>query len=191
MRLHGDPTLFGDPADFAIEAGVEPDLTPPSPVWGHMRVWCGGIPLGDIDDRHCGLYLPYLNFRSRARSLDELWDENLTGLSDREIWNFLDGRLYGFHGDVEIEDDRTLDEVDADMVRYGKFNFLTNWGEQFDGYKSFLLCPPGKPLRVLCRRLPERIGLGLDVSRAGFTAASRAFVRWFEEQERRLRPQRE
>ena len=43
--------LFGNPADFAIEAGVEPDLRPGSAVWGHMRVLCGGAALGDIEER--------------------------------------------------------------------------------------------------------------------------------------------
>lgn len=180
-----DSVLFGDPSDFAIEAGVEPDLAPPTPVWGHMRIWCRGVPLGNIDDRHSGLYLPCLGFQRTAQHLEELWDETLAGLDDREIWNHLEGLLYGFHGDVEIEDGRTSDEVDADLARYGKFNFLTNWETPFDGYKAFLLCPPGKPLRVLCR-LPDRRTLAVDISRAGFVAAAEAFARWFQEQQRRL-----
>jgi hypothetical protein len=43
--------IFGDKNDFAIEAGVEPDLVPPSLLWGHMRIWCAGVPLGNINDR--------------------------------------------------------------------------------------------------------------------------------------------
>jgi hypothetical protein len=77
-----------------------------------------------------------------------------------------------------------------DAQRYGRFNFLTNWGEEFDGCKSFLLCPPGRPVRILSRSFPPAVGLGVDVSRAGFVAAAAAFARWFEAQEARLRTPR-
>jgi hypothetical protein len=187
MQFHGDPEMFGDPADFAIEAGVETHLVAPSSVWGHMRVWCGGHALGNIEDRHCALYPSYLEFDRMGTHLEDLWDEELRSLDDRAMWNFLDGALYGYHGDVEIEDDRSLEEVRRDAQRFGKFNFLTNWGEQFDGgYKSFVVCPSNKPLRVLSRAFPESVGLGVNVSRTGFARASRAFVDWFTSQELRL-----
>lgn len=92
---------FGDPADFAIEADVEPHLRPPSAVWGHMCVWCQGVVLGDITDLHCGLYGAYSSFRWLASNLNELWAPELVGLDDVAVWNFLDGLLYGYHGDVE------------------------------------------------------------------------------------------
>jgi hypothetical protein len=56
----------------------------------------------------------------------------------------------------------------------------------FDRYKAFLLCPPDKPLRILCREFPEKVGLGIDVSQIGFVEASTAFVQWFEMQQHRL-----
>ena len=40
--------VFGDRDDFAIEAGVEPDRHTAGTVWGHMCVWCRGVPLGDL-----------------------------------------------------------------------------------------------------------------------------------------------
>lgn len=187
MRLQCGPEMFGAPADFAIEAGIESDLVPPSSVWGHMRVWCGGHALGDIEDSHCALYPSYLEFDWMGTHLEALWDDALNGLDDRATWNVLDGALYGYRGDVEIEDDRSLEDLHRDAQRFGKFNFLTNWGEQFDGgYKSFLVCPPNKPLRVLSRAFPESVGLGVNISRDGFARASRAFVEWFKSQERRL-----
>jgi hypothetical protein len=186
MRFQGYPEMFGDPADFAIEAGVEPHLVAPSSVWGHMRVWCGGHTLGNIEDRHCALYPSYLEFGWMGTHLEDLWDDELGGLDDQAAWNFLDGTLYGYHGGVEIEDNRSLEEVRRDAQRFGKFNFLANWGEQFDGYKSFVVCPPNRPLRVLSRAFPEPLGLGVNVSRDGFARASRAFVDWFKSQERRL-----
>jgi len=179
--------LFGDKADFAIEAGVEPDLTPPTAVWGHMRVWCRGIPLGDINDRHCALYDACCMFRWLARHIDELWAPEFAGLDDLAACNLLDGLLYGYHGDVEVHDDRTVEECKADWTAWGRFDFLTNRGEQFDGCKAFLLRPPGGPVRILSHRFPAGLGYSIDVSLSAFKEASNAFVRWYEEQESRLR----
>jgi hypothetical protein len=178
--------VFGDRADFAIEAGVEPDRHTTSTLWGHMCVWCRGIPLGKLDDPYCGLYHAYSEFAWLADNLGSLWADELAGLDDVAAWNFLDGLLYGYHGDVELADARTLDECHRDAVRWGRFNFLTNWGEQFDGYKSFLLCPPGESARILCRRLPAHMGRGVSVSRRGFTVAAAGFARWFEAESARL-----
>lgn len=187
MRFQSGPEMFGDPADFAIEAGVEPHLVAPSAVWGHMRVWCRGNALGKIDDRHCALYTSHQAFDWMSAHLEDLWDDALNGLDDRATYDFLDGALYGYHGDVEIEDNLSLEEISRDAQRFGKFEFLTNWGGQFDGCsKSFVVCPPDKPLRVLSRAFPESVGLCVNVSRTGFALAARDFVDWFKYQERRL-----
>jgi hypothetical protein len=178
--------VFGDRTAFAIEAGIESDLHTGGAVWGHMCVWCCGVALGDINDRYCGLYTTYVEFDWLAANLDSLWDDELAGLDDVAAWNFLDGILYGYHGDVELPDNRTLEECHRDAVRWGRFNFLTNWGEQFDGYKSFLLCPPGDLARVLSRRLPEQMGRGVSVPRQGVVKAAAGFGRWFEAESQRL-----
>lgn len=178
--------LFGNPSDFAIEAGIEPHLAPPSQAWGHMRVFCGGIALGDIDNRHCGLYGAYCGFTKATENLPLLWEENFNGLDDLALWNILDGLLYGYHGEVPLDDERSYEQVCADMRRYGKFNFLTNWDEPFDHHKAFLLAPPNRPLRVLARGLPPSVGLGINFSRDGFTAACLAFGDWYKREENRL-----
>src|SRR4051812_2503027 len=113
--------LFGDPKDFAIESGVEPGLARPTAGWGHMCVWCRGVALGDITNTHCGLYGAFCGFRTLLENLDDLWDESFVGLDAQATWNLLDGRLYGYHGDVEIADDRILAEIKADSARYGRF----------------------------------------------------------------------
>ncbi len=178
--------VFGDPTDFAIEAGVESDRHTAATVWGHMRVWCRGVALGNLDDRYCGLYQAYSEFVRLTANLDSLWADELTGLDDVSAWNFLDGMLYGYHGDIELADERTLEECERDAARWGPFNFLTNWGEQFDGYKSFLLCPPGDLARVLSRRLPEHMGCGVSVAQRGIVEATADFAQWFEAESRRL-----
>jgi hypothetical protein len=179
--------VFGDRNDFAIEAGIESDLKPPSAVWGHMRIWCRGVPLGDIEERCCCLYGAYCGFRELASSIDRLWAAELVGLDDVAAWNHLDGLLYGYHGDVEAQDDRTAEQCRQDWDVWGCFNFLTNWGEQFDGYKAFIVRPPRSPVRILSRRLPDCMGRSVEVSPDGFVAASEGFARWFESQEMRLR----
>lgn len=175
--------LFGDRADFAIEADVESELQRPSAVWGHMCVWCRGVALGDINLRHCGLYVAYSAFDWLSANLYSLWADELAGLDNLATWNFLDRLLYGYHEGREIPDDRT---VRCDWTVWGRFNFLTNWGEQFDGFKAFILCPPGGPVRILSARFPEHMGRGVQVSPNGVMTAAEAFARWFEREELRL-----
>ena len=178
--------LFDDREDFAIEVGVEPDGHTASTVWGHMCVWCRAVALGDIGDTHCGIDHAYVEFAWLVDNLNRLWADELVGLDDVAAWNFLDGILYGYHGDIELAEDCALDDLRRDSARWGWFDFLTNWGEQFDGYKSFLLCPPGDMARVLSDRLPPGMGLGVAVSRRGLIDAASGFVAWFESESQRL-----
>jgi hypothetical protein len=139
-----------------------------------------GCPARRLGDRYCGLYHAYSEFAWLADNLGSLWAEELAGLDEVAVWNFLDALLHGYHGDVELANTRTLEECHRDVVRWGRFNFLTNWGKQFDGFKSFLLCPPGDSARVLTRRLPAHMGRGVSVSRRGFVVVAAEFARWFE-----------
>jgi hypothetical protein len=181
--------LFGDPSDFAIEADVEPDLRPPSAVWGCMCVWCRGNALGRLEERYCALYHSHCSFEWVAAHLDELWTPELAAFGDDGKWNFLHGLLYGYHGDIDLgeHDRRTLAEMRLDWAEYGRFDFLTNWGEQFDGgFASFLFRPPGQDVCILSRAFPPNVGLCVRVTPGGFVAAATGFVEWFREQERRL-----
>jgi hypothetical protein len=178
--------VFGDRLDFAIEADVEPNLAPPSAVWGRMCVWCRGVALGDLGESHCALYPAYRAFRWLPANLDRLWSERLAGLDDIAAWSFLDGLLYGHRGDVEAPDARTAEEHRRDSTFWSAHDFLTGWGEQFNGCKAFILCPPDGAVRILSRELPGPMGRGVEVSRAGLVAAIEGFTRWFEQQARRL-----
>lgn len=178
--------LFGDRGDFAIEAGTEPDGHTAAHVWGHLCVWCGGVALGDLDNRDCGLYDAYTEFEWRSRHLDDLWDDELAVLDDLTAWHFLDALLYGYRDGVELPDDRTMEELTRDSARWYRFNFLTNWDEPFDGTKAFLLSPPGDTARVLSRNFPADRNRGVPVSKRGFIEAATGFARWFEDESRRL-----
>ena len=188
MKANGHNFLFGNPTDFAIEAGLEPGLVPPSEVWGHVRILCDSVSIGNIENLHCALSDAAMGFAEKLEQLDALWDEELNGLDHRGIWNFLDGKLYGYHGDLEIEDQRTLEQVQADAARYGKFNFLTNWGEPFDGCKAFIMIPPvHRQVRILYDVTKPSFELrSAEVSREEFVEAARTFIAWFDEQRGRL-----
>jgi hypothetical protein len=181
--------VFGDRADFAIEADVEPDLKPPNAVWGHMCVWCRGVALGNIDDHHCALYPAYCAFGSLASYVDQLWAEEFARLEDAAIHDMLDGLLFGRRFDSPVQPPSSLfgEEGQRNWTVWGCFSFLTNWGEQFDGYKAFIVRPPGGPARVLSRAFIGHAGCSIQVTPAGVVAASEGFRRWFEEQELRLR----
>jgi hypothetical protein len=165
---------------------VEPDRHTTTTVWGHMCVWCCGVALGNINNRYCGLYGAYSEFAWLANNLDTLWADELVGLDDVAAWDFLDGLLYGYHGDIELHDDRTADDCLKDSFKWRRFDFLTNWGEQFDGFKSFLLCPPGGSARLLSRRFPYHVGRGISVSRRRVIDAATGFASWFEFESLRL-----
>jgi hypothetical protein len=182
-------SVFGDPSDFAIEAAVEPDLPPGSAVWGRMRVRCGGAALGNIDERHCALYPAYCAFRDLVTIVDRLWAEVFEGLDDGAIFDMLDRLLYGGRFDSPVQPPSSLfgEEGKRAWAAWGCFDFLNNWGEQFDGYKSFLVCPPGGPVRVLSRSFIGHSGPSVAVSLDGVVAAATGFCNWFEAQETRLR----
>lgn len=181
--------ILGDPTDFAIRAGVEPNLPLGSPLWGHMCVWCDGVCLGDINSRHCGLYSAFCGFESLAEHLHELWDERFDGLEPLAIWSFLDERLYGWRDGVDVAHETPLEHIEADAARYGKFDFLTNWDEPFDRHKAFILRSPNtRTVWVLVRRESEPVVV-LKASAERLLTVSRAFVEWFRQQERRLRGQ--
>lgn len=180
--------LFGNRNDFAIEAGVEPELQPPSAVWGHMCVWCRGHALGRLEERGCALYHSRCSFEWVTAHLDELWTPELAAFDDDGKWNFLHGLLYGYHGEIDLgeHDRRTGAEIRADSAEYSRFDFLTNWGEQFDGFQSFIFRPPGGQVHILSRAFPTDMGLCVRVTPEGFVTAVTGFVGWFREQERRL-----
>lgn len=170
--------IFGDKATFAIEAMVEPGLAVPSAVWGRMQVWIRGESIGDITDAHCALYQSYVGFLALQRELSGLWLSEFDGLDDQAMWDHLDGLLY-------VNDARTDEQLHIDSIRYGKFNFLTNWGEQFDrDGKSFVVCDPDGLVRIFNLGLTGRVAREVNVSDVRLSISR--FVQWFEFETERL-----
>jgi len=181
--------LFGDANDFAIEATVEPELEAPSAVWGRMCIHIGDMTLGDFDDHYCALYPAYGHFEWHAKRTDKLWDDIFTGMLPEQIHDTVRHAIYG-------DDDRTLEEIRRDSRRFADFDFLTNGGEQFEGYASVIASPSSDTIMVIHRphvrpdsprRLPGDFVIA-NCSRSGFIRASELFVQWFHQQTKRLTP---
>ena len=70
-------------------------------------------------------------------------------------------------------------------MKYGRFNFLTNWGEMFDrDGKSFIFCTPAGEVRVLNRvAAPER---WLRAHLQDALPAIEGFLAWYEKECSRL-----
>ena len=179
--------IFGDKSDFAIQAMIEPHLQPPSEPWGRLCIWISGVQIGDFDDPHCGLYNFHISSQEKLNELNELWMDEFKNLDSIGIWNFLDGILYGHHGNTEIEDTRTLEKTINDSKKYSKFDFLTNWGEMFDrGGKSFILKPPNEPIKVLNYDYEQEVVNTHQCTEFSFRRAFKEFSNWYTQQVLRL-----
>ncbi len=179
--------LFGSTDSFAIEAMIEPKLLQPSAVWGRMRVWFEGRPFGDYSEEHCALYPAYASFKELDEKLDTLWHPSFDGLTDAEIYDLLDGLLFGWNGTVELDDNRSLAQCQADAKIFGRFSFLTNWGEQFDqSGKSFIICPSNGVAKLLNRSAPEGAVEALVVSSTDIHYSIGEFGCWYEQENTRL-----
>lgn len=164
---------FGQTTDFAIEAYHEPY----GPKWGGFGRMCidiQGVRLGDIRENHCSLFHAADQFRKLSPSIQFLWDESFAGLSDAEIFAALDRALY------------LADE--SDWGRYGRFDFLTSNGEQFDDSKTFIVCRPDGRVHILYHRFRDDIFGSGSCSFQTFREVADSFVRWFDEQVRTTSP---
>lgn len=179
--------MFGDPTDFAIEAMIEPHLIPPSSPWGRMRIWCQNTPMGNIDEECCGISATFDRLNLIAENVKFFWLDEFNQKSPIEIIDFLDAVLFGWCGAVELEDDRTIEQIHADMDKYGRFSFLTNWGEQFDeSGKTFLLCPPTGGVHIVSRFFSSESNFSLLTTQRTFCTTVFAANDWFNKQRQAL-----
>jgi hypothetical protein len=178
--------MCGDPNAFAIEAMIEPQLIAPSAVWGRMCLHIGPVVLGDITDEHCGLYGAYCGFKDLVASETRLWDDSFVGLNHEQIHDRVRNALYG-------DDDRSVSAIMADSQRYGRFDFLTNWGEQFDGFASVIVqCDDvtttilHRPHSAFARKRDSEPFVVATCNTLALRDACVGFVRWFDSEASRL-----
>ena len=186
--------LFGDFKEFAIEAVVEPELKPPCLTWGRMCIWVKGRAIGDLSREYCLLGPSYKNLNEKVEALNSLWLEGFAHLSVEDIWNLLDGALYGWRGNRPLEPDEMPSEiilVGDEQIPIGRlfhFEFLTHWGEMFDHKsKAFLLKQPGKELSILHFNSEFNAVDAFEVSELRFRQAVRDFSTWYRAEVIRLR----
>ena len=178
--------LFGSLETFAIEAVTEPEIQPPSAGWGRMRVWCQGFSIGDIEEKYCALYTAYSGFKRLSHSLPKLWLPEFQDFTDIDLCHHLDAILYGYRNDLELEDLRTASQCRLDLKKYGQFDFLNNWGEQFDrSSKSFIICTPNGIVKIFNYAFPINICREIPISKVSLTITD--FLAWFESEQIRLR----
>ena len=163
--------LFGNPDEFAIEAYHEPQ----GPSWmgfGRMALHLPGVTLGRLSEEHCGLHDAAERIRGVTNRIRELWLPEFAGHSDAEIFALIDKELYVDYGQTETG-------IESGLRRYGRFDFLTNAGEQFDDIKAFILCDPKHFVHILHG---DRKGVfrSSTCSLEPFVVACRTFLKWFD-----------
>lgn len=159
---------FGLPTEFGIEVYHEPY----GPEWmgfGRMCIHIQGVQIGDLYQNHCSLFHATDQIRKFCTCLESLWEESFAGLTDIQIFAALDDALY-------------LGE-ESKWERYGRFDFLTNTGEQFDCSKTFLFCRPEKRVHILYRLRDDSRGSG-SCSAECFRSVAKAYLTWFDDQVR-------
>ncbi len=165
--------IFGQPSDFAIEAYHEPS----GPQWagfGRMAIDIRDVRLGDIRENHCSLFHAVDRFRQVYSTIETLWDESFSGLSDAEIFRLIDHARY-------------IGEPTESGPDYSPFDFLTNTGEQFDDAKTFIVCRPDGRVHILYQLRDGTVG-SASCPVSSFRQIAESFVRWFDEQLRTIAP---
>lgn len=180
--------LFGDPAEFAIEVLVESTLPVPTGQWGRMCLHFAGVRFGDFEIPCCRLSEAFSHLDCFARTQSLLWDPAFDGKTPEQIHDLVRSALYGV-------DDRPLAAPGRDSRHFARFDFLTNWGEQFDGYESVIVSPDPESVMVLHRpgagsasrwRLPGDFVVAKCL-RSVAIDVSRRSVAWYELECERLR----
>jgi len=124
--------IFGEKNKFAIECYHDPLENENNRVFGRMCIWCSDTQLGDITEPSCMLNVTEGFLQDFMNHPEILEGEELNNLGDRELFEFLNKKLY-------LDDERTTEEITKDAEKYFKYDFLTNGGESFDSHKSFLV----------------------------------------------------
>jgi len=175
--------LLGSREEFGIELFLEEDLTPPSAMWGRMRVWVEDHSFGDFDNPHCALYPAYDKFSDLIKNIDELYESDFINLDPDECYRRVDESIYGKYVDDELVDS----EFEQYSDKYTKHDFLTNWGEMFDlTIKPFIFRQEKDHMIVF---QPDPWSGKVKTYRCSvevFLKVVRQFKSWFEENSKEL-----
>jgi len=163
--------LFGDSGEFAIEAYHEP-MGPTYSGFGRMALHIASVTIGDIHEEHCGLADAADRLRTKVKLIGSLWNPIFSNHSDEEIFSLIDRELYIDHGQSDKD-------IAVGQHQYGKFDFLTNAGEQFDNFKTFLYADPNGSIHILYQLRNGTIG-SATCDAETFETTVQAFVKWFD-----------
>ena len=142
--------------------------------------------LATSNDEHCGLYGACRGFKELLSHEGRLWHDSFNGLDDAEIHDVVRHAIYG-------DDDRTGGQILLDAQTYRPFDFLTNWGEQFDGFASVIFQRDNTqttvvhiPHSAFARTRLDGPMVSLNFSTNVFESAILEFLAWFERETQRL-----
>jgi hypothetical protein len=173
--------MFGNPAIFAVEAYHERPLDCDfSGVLGRMCVHIRGRSFGYIAEPCCALDNAFDSLTWIMEHSESLDHGALADLRDFDLFEFLDAKLYRDTG-------QSLEEMRSDGCHFGRFTFLTNWGEQFDGAPKCFIVRRGSNLRVVWKdsRCRQR---AVEIPVSVFTRATREATLWYREQNDSINP---
>ncbi|MDP9928420.1 hypothetical protein [Variovorax paradoxus] len=127
--------------------------------------------------------MPYIQFKALRANLPKLWMREFDALDDVSIFHRLDIALFGCRDGIEVLDERTPVQYGDDALLYGRFTFLANWGEMFDGEgKLFILCADGIHVKVLHQPVGSKGCRVLTAPVTDVEGACDGFLSWFERQ---------
>jgi hypothetical protein len=167
--------LFGDPSTFAIEASSD-EQTKSSGVWGRMRVFCQGHPMGNLAEGNCSLFPAYQGFDQVLARLREgsLQHKSINGLDHASSHRVLAQALFGEWSDnSECAPDELWDH-----------SLLNNWGPQFDDVPLTFIRSSGGSVVISQERSDNSTAISLfTIPTDAMLYALDEFCCWYEMQE--------
>jgi hypothetical protein len=133
-------TSFGDPALFAVELALEPELSMRflgSEPLGRIRVWVDGKSFGRLDEPSCSFAALLEELATICDDKYVAWHRSLESKIAAAKFQILDDLLFGPNGADRI----------GSSLDYA--SFLTNTVECFDGIKGFALTPREGLVQIL------------------------------------------
>ncbi len=169
--------IFGNPLSFAVEAVVEPGPEfPPTfgrNVAGRMRLFVGGVSVGDIREPCCVPRAVSEHLVELCGFVDKLWHPLLAGATPEEQFHLLDAALFLGGGNPDLE-------------KCHNMSFLTHVDEAFDSTKGFAISPSPNEI-ILLLQLDEGFPLiHRKISYAEFCDVATSFADWVVKQEAAL-----